>query len=141
MYGDLCQMTYDNYIRTKPEKEAVEEGLTEDQVKLRKAFQTGCPMVGGFKYLPSELMKLPAMNVLPPVVKRAGDPPPSPVVKQVTSTCSCSCPLFAPGKSMWPCWSYCRFCLIVFISASLEVARLGDELLPAKGARLTRDCI
>ena len=82
MYGDLCQMTYDNYIRTEPERKAVFDGLNKDQKIARNKFQTGCPMVGGFKYLPSELMDLPATNVLPPVVEHAEDLPP-PVVEQV----------------------------------------------------------
>ena len=70
MYGDLCQMTYDNYIRTESDCKAVDGGLDVDQKKARNKFQTGCPMVGGFKYLPSELMKLPAKNESPPVVKQ-----------------------------------------------------------------------
>ena len=69
MYGDLCQITYNNYIRDKPALAAVKDGLSDEQNALRGAFQTGCPLLGGFKYLPSELMQLPATN-LPSAVKQ-----------------------------------------------------------------------
>ena len=68
-YGDLCQMTYDNYIRDGDALAAVKAGLSNEQERMRSAFQTGCPLLGGFKYLPSELMELPATN-LPAVVKQ-----------------------------------------------------------------------
>ena len=59
MYGDLCQMTYDNYIRDQPTLDEVKGGLSDEQKEERSAFQTGAPRLGGFKYLPSELMELP----------------------------------------------------------------------------------
>lgn len=68
-YGDLCQITYNNYIRDDDALGAVKKGLSDEQKAMRSAFQTGSPLLGGFKYLPSELMKLPATN-LPSIVKQ-----------------------------------------------------------------------
>ena len=70
MYGDLCQMTYNNFIRDKPALAAVSAGLSEEQKAIRGAFQTGCPLLGGFKYLPSELMQLPAGDLPLPAVEQ-----------------------------------------------------------------------
>ena len=70
MYGDLCQITYNNFIRDKAALAAVSEGLSDEQKAMRGAFQTGCPLLGGFKYLPSELMQLPAGNLPPPAVEQ-----------------------------------------------------------------------
>ena len=70
MYGDLCQITYNNFIRDKAALAAVSEGLSDEQKAMRGAFQTGCPLLGGFRYLPSELMQLPAGNLPPPAVEQ-----------------------------------------------------------------------
>ena len=69
MYGDLCQMTYNNFIRDSKALDAVKGGLSDEQKAMRSVFQTGCPLLGGFKYLPSELMQLPAEN-LPEAVEQ-----------------------------------------------------------------------
>ncbi|KAK9842083.1 hypothetical protein WJX81_007691 [Elliptochloris bilobata] len=65
MYGDLCQLTYDNYIRNGATLDALVETLTDSQKAARKAFQPDSPLVGGYKYLPSELMAVPAGNKQP----------------------------------------------------------------------------
>ena len=70
MYGDLCQITYNNYIRDREALNAVKDGLSDEQKAMRGAFQTGCPLLGGFKYLPSELMQLPAENLPMPAVEQ-----------------------------------------------------------------------
>ena len=69
-YGDMCQITYNNYIRDGDALAAVKAGLSDEQKQMRSAFQTGCPLLGGFKYLPSELMGLPATDLPPPAVEQ-----------------------------------------------------------------------
>ena len=68
--GDMCQITYNNYIRDGDALAAVKEGLSDEQKQMRSAFQTGCPLLGGFKYQPSKLMALPATDLPPPAVEQ-----------------------------------------------------------------------
>ena len=60
--GDLCEITYNNYIHTKEELQVLQATLTGPQKAERAAMPLGAPWVGGYKYLPSEVMGLDASN-------------------------------------------------------------------------------
>lgn len=61
--GDLCEITYNNYIHTDTELKVLQATLTGPQTAKRDAMPLGAPWVGGgYKYLPSEVMGLDASN-------------------------------------------------------------------------------
>ncbi len=65
LYGDLCEITYNNYVHNKEELEAVMKQLeASGKAEERAGSVLGGVWVGGFKYGPSELMALPAGDIL-----------------------------------------------------------------------------
>ncbi len=63
LYGDLCEITYNNYVHNEAERAAVEKQLAaRGKAEQRAASVLGGVWVGGFRYGPSELMALPAGN-------------------------------------------------------------------------------
>lgn len=63
LYGDVSEILYSNYIYARADLDQLMKVLTKEEQAARTASQMGVPWVGGFKFLPSELMKVPAGNI------------------------------------------------------------------------------